>query len=117
MITGNSSQGPDLSVRVEARADEVRKFYLMARAVRLGRRFSLGAEGKAGAGGSVLAIDGGISQKLSHIGCHQQNVGVAALDDLVVVATLIEGEFETVASIHQAQDLAGTLFVPFLDFL
>jgi hypothetical protein len=93
----------------------VRKLYVMARAVRLVRRFPLSAEGKARPGGGVLAVNGGISQEFRHVGSHKENVDVAALDDLVFLVALIESEFETIASIHEPHDLAGTLFVSFLD--
>jgi hypothetical protein len=93
MIAGKRGQGPDLPLRAGAEADGMRKLYLMASAAWLGWRFPSGVEGEARAGRSVLAIDGGISQNLSHIACHQQHVGVAALDDLVTLAALIEGEF------------------------
>jgi hypothetical protein len=89
----------------------------MAGVLGLGRRFLRGAEGKARAGGGVLAIDGIIPQEISHIGSHQQNVGVAVLDDPVALSALIEGEFETIVSAHQPQDPSGTLFVPFLNLL
>jgi hypothetical protein len=115
MIPGEKGQSPGPTVRLRVQADEVRRLYLMARAVRLGWGFPRGAEGKARAGGGVLRVDGGISQKLRHVGSHKENVGVAALDDLVTLATLIEGEFETAISIHQPHDLAATLLVSFLD--
>jgi len=118
MIAGERGHSPGLSVRLEIGMGGVRKLYLMATAVRLGRRFPLGVEGKARAGGAVLAVDGGIiSQELRHVGSHKENVGVAALDDLVILVALIEGEFETIVSIHKPHDLAGTLFVSFLDLL
>jgi len=117
MIAGERGHSPGLSVRLEIGMGGVRKLYLMATAVRLGRRFPLGVEGEARAGGGVLAVDGGISQELRHVGSHKEDVGVAALDDLVVLVALIEGEFETIVSIHEPHDLAGTLFVSFLDLL
>ena len=87
----------------------------MAGVLGLGRRFLRGAEGKARAAGGVLTIDGSIPQEINHIGSHQQNVGVAVLDDLVALSALIEGEFETIVSAHQPQDPSGTLFVPVLN--
>jgi len=104
MIAGERGQSPGLSVRLGIGMGGVRKLYLMARAARLGwsfpLSFRLGAEGEARPGGGVLAVDGGLSQELRHVGSHKENVGVTALDDLVALAALIEGEFETIVSAH-----------------
>jgi hypothetical protein len=117
MIAGRRHEGPGLSVRSETPGDGLKRLYSKARVGWLRRGFRAGAECEARAGGSVLAVDGGISQKLNHIGSHQENVRVAALDDVVVFAALIEGEFETAGPVHQTENLIGTLFVPFLDIL